>query len=429
MDWPAPIVNGAFALLGIPADAVGSVELIDNRQGVAAFSGGELFKEIDADKNGLLDKPEFFEYCNKLRPLSFDQPQAEAAFDKLDTDKDGALSVSEFLTALTSSRSRMPLDMLGFGKPIQAKIDALRQRLDSYVPLSPEEKAKRDAQAQEAARQEERRKADPKLVAEEGAKAEAQKFTDDAKANNRTPEQKRRARIQAAMAEAREAKAKKLRSAPEADGLAGQYLLKADIATPRHGPMTPAPTGGFPDLFPEEQANDAKRKVEDGRTIGEVVQDVAKVDAIMEKADTVALSTYAQAKMMGDAGYVMFDIVVSGAGSEAANGLYEPAQPSSNYPQWKRFTQATQRPRRAAQSWCIYWKKCKVPRGRPPRGEWVMLNKKEATIYYKNGPLVPDEADKVPPEGGWKRNRDAGKESQEPAPSIAFQERKEAMKV
>lgn len=266
-------------------------------------------------------------------------------------------------------------------------------------------------------------------MAEEGAKAEAQKFTDDSRMKNRSAAEKRRTRIQAVMAEFRESKAQRLR-APETDGLAGAYLSKGDIMTPRHGPMTPAPSA-FPDLFPEEKATDSgagwtceQCTCENAAGQTECAQCKAprdKVVAIMEKADKVALSTYAQAKMMGDAGYVMFDLVVSGAGSPQANGLYEPAQPSSNYPQWTMCTQK--------QSWCIYWKKCRTPRGKRQKGECVMLNKKEATIYYKNGPFVPNEADKVPPEGGWKKNRDAGKISKDPAPSITFRERKSAMKV
>jgi len=61
-----------------------------------------IFREMDADKDGKLNKSETFEALAKLKLAEI----SDTEFTEVDTDKDGMITLEEFLT-LANSRTAL----------------------------------------------------------------------------------------------------------------------------------------------------------------------------------------------------------------------------------------------------------------------------------------------------------------------------------
>lgn len=102
--------------------------------------------------------------------------------------------------------------------------------------------------------------------------------------------------------------------------------------------------------------------------------------------------------------YGVFNLVVNGAGDPKANGVYEPAQPHKNRPQWKR------------DGWSLYWRD--TTKGRRKGGEWVI--QADHTYQYR---LLKD--DIIPPANQqWLKVK-----GKAPGPTINYRERKEPKQI
>lgn len=141
--------------------------------------------------------------------------------------------------------------------------------------------------------------------------------------------------------------------------------------------------------------------------------DDAKVDAIMKQADKMSGSPYEQAKAMSATGSCpFFNIRISG-GLYDANGVYEPAMPCSDHPQWKKSDRNG--------NFCLYWRSFQNNK-KKTMSEWVLLNQKSQVFYYRNGPTLGDEI--VPPEKEWTRHPKAGstvKRNTDKLPTIEYE--------
>lgn len=98
--------------------------------------------------------------------------------------------------------------------------------------------------------------------------------------------------------------------------------------------------------------------------------------------------------------YGVYDLVIQNAGDVKANGVYEPAQPYNNRPQWKR------------NGWSLYWRD--TSKGRRKGGEWVI--QADHTYQYR---CTAD--DSIPPTNSkWLKVK-----GRAPGPSISYRERKQ----
>lgn len=456
-NWESSLVKAVFRKLDYSGN--GLLDLTETKGGICLIVGAQLYKEMDKDGNGNIHIWEFLKKCARLRAAGAapgirrqvsrqastsstsgggdNAPQkckrcqgrghmndsyifnhtvckncagtgkvcdqegdkkAREVFESLDNDLDkevkarGELNVGQFLKGVADmiSGNKGGFAELGFMKPLRKHLESLQKRVGSVASTVKQSKAKRDADKGAPADDSDGfdklledmlKEMDATLKEAENA-AKAYKKQVAAAKRGGSPEE-----IEADRALRAAARISGAQQRADVQGLQARQMI-SDTFNPMT-PRVPLP-GQAPSDFPELKEDVSVPSMKKG-TLGSKMWNL--------------VSMYDKVKLLAQGGACnMHDIYVQGAGSLAANGRYEPGPICAGRPQWKSN----------AGRWCIHWRNLRKGKA---TGEWVMLNGKDNSYYYRCG---QDEI--APPQSGWQVVQ--GKAGKMPPPKINYKQRK-----
>jgi len=127
-DWDAQVLRDVFDRIDLSGD--GNIDIDEFKQGIALVAATQMFKDMDADKSGTIEFPEFQGVASNLNP-SWSTVKVREVFNDVDIDNSGTLELLEFLDAVTKMQNTGSggLMAIGFDRAIAGQMRDLKNKI------------------------------------------------------------------------------------------------------------------------------------------------------------------------------------------------------------------------------------------------------------------------------------------------------------